>query len=137
MRALVVDDDMVSRKKLAKIIQNMAECDTVSSGEAAIEAFKKAWEDLYPYDLICLDVIMPEMDGPEVLQNIRRLEQEMGIGTKARVKIMMVTAMSDTNMVSISLQAGCDDYMVKPFDIITVKDKLDHLFDHDEDHFDF
>jgi len=89
MKILIVDDEFVSRKKMHKIVQNFGKCKVVDSGKAAISAFKTAWESWTPFDLITLDVSMPEMDGIEVVYKIREIEKEnkVGAGGKASKNI--------------------------------------------------
>lgn len=127
MKALVVDDELVSRKKLQKIMESLGECEAVESGSAAIAAFQKALENGMPFDLITLDVLMPKMDGTEVLYTIREIEKEKKIPKEKQVKILMVTSHSDKDTIITCIQAGCDDYIVKPFDREAVFKKLGKL----------
>ncbi len=91
MRILVVDDDAPNRKLLKAMVAKLGECETAESGKDAITAFKKAWEEWNPFDLIFLDILMPEMDGSEVLAKFRELEKEKQLPDKLRVKIIMVS----------------------------------------------
>ena len=127
MKTLVVDDELVSRKKMQKIMENFGECEAVESGSAAIATFKKALESWMPFDLITLDVLMPKMDGTEVLYTIREIEKEKKIPGEKQVKILMVTSHSDKDTIITSIQAGCDDYIVKPFDREVIIKKLEKL----------
>ena len=127
MKILVVDDELVSRKKMQKIMDSLGECEPVESGSSAISAFKTAWENGRPFDLITLDVSMPEMDGTEVLYEIREIEKEKKVPRDKQVKIMMVTSHSDKETVTTSIQAGCDDYIIKPFERKTVIEKLEKI----------
>ena len=127
MKTLVVDDELVSRKKLQKIMEGLGECEAVESGSAAIIAFKKAWESWMPFDLITLDIAMPEMDGTELLYTIREIEKEKNIPEEKQIKILMVTSHSDRDSIITSIQAECDDYIVKPFDRETVIEKIEKI----------
>ena len=116
MKALIVEDEMVSRAKMNMIIRNYAVCDMAESGEEALEAFKRAWEQRAPYDVITLDINLPGgMNGLDVLVSIRELEGEMNIPEAMRVKVIMVTAHSDKDCVNTSATANCDGYIIKPF----------------------
>jgi len=108
-------------------MESLGECEAVESGSAAIAAFKKAWETWMPFDLITLDITMPEMDGTEVLYAIREIEKEKKIPIEKQVKILMATSHSDKDTVITSIQAGCDDYIVKPFDREVIIKKLEKL----------
>ena len=123
MKCLIVDDDIVSRKKMEKILENVGECETTENGMDALAAFGNACEKNLPFDLVTLDVNMPGMDGTEVLENIRRMEKEMA--RDLRVKVLMVTANSDSETVLSCIQSACDDYVVKPFDRNKILQKID------------
>jgi two-component system, chemotaxis family, chemotaxis protein CheY len=127
MKILVVDDEMVSREKMKMIMSHFGQCDAVENGAEAMEAFAKAWGSWTPYDLISLDVQMPQMDGIAVLGKIRGLELEKGVSDNHRVKIVMVTARSDKGTIVSCIQGGCNEYVVKPFDKATVAKKLAKL----------
>ena len=76
MRILVVDDDAPNRKLLKDIVSRLGECDAAEGGQNALSAFEKAWQDWRPFNLIFLDVLMPDMDGRQVLLKIREIEKE-------------------------------------------------------------
>ncbi len=127
MKILIVDDELVSRKKMQKIMESFGECDAVDSGKAAMSAFKKAWESWTPFDLITLDVSMPDMDGTEVLCELKEIEKEKGIPKEKQVKILMVTSSSDKDTIITCIQAECDDYAVKPFDKEIISEKIEKI----------
>ncbi|MFH1156105.1 MAG: response regulator [Pseudomonadota bacterium] len=124
MRILVVDDENVSRQKMVKILLAHGECDAVDSGTTAVSVFSLALEEKKPFDLIALDIAMPDMDGTEVLTRIRTLEKEKRIPVKNRVKVLMVTALADQETIVKSIKSGCNDYIIKPFSPETVLKKL-------------
>ena len=126
MKILVVDDELVSRKKLQKILSNLGECGAVESGKAAIAEFEKALKEKDPFDLVTLDIVMPEMDGTEALVELRELEKEAGVPEEEKAVIMMVTSHGDKDSIVTSISAGCDDYIVKPFHKGTIFNKLDN-----------
>ena len=121
MKILIAEDDFIARRALKEIINQLGDCDVVIDGEEAVEAFRLAWEENDPYDLICLDIMMPNMDGKEALKNIRDIEKTLGIKGSKEVKVIMVTALGDPKTVFESYyQSGATSYVVKPVD----KDKL-------------
>lgn len=127
MRVLVVDDELVSRKKMEKIMTAFGECVAVDSGQAALEAFIATIENGEFFDLITLDISMPQMDGTEVLYEMRRIEQERSIPKERQPKVVMVTAQNDKDTVITCIQAGCDSYIVKPFDKTIMAKKLEEF----------
>jgi two-component system chemotaxis response regulator CheY len=79
MRALLVEDDFASRLLLQTFLFRFGECHAAANGREAVEVFRASWEMGLPYDLICMDVMMPEMDGCEAVRQIRAQEQARGI----------------------------------------------------------
>ncbi len=116
MKTLVVEDDFTSRLLLQTILLRYGECHVAVNGNEALRAFLAAGEGGRQYDLICLDVMMPEMDGQEVLKEIRALEETEGIVYGKGVKIIMTTALGDPQNVFMAFHQLCDAYLVKPID---------------------
>lgn len=115
LKILIVEDDFVSRRILKELLVPYGKCDMAKDGEEAVHAFYLGWEEQEPYDLICMDVMMPEMDGQEALQKIRDMEMEMGIIGSQEVKVIMVTALDDMeNVIKAFHDGGATSYVVKP-----------------------
>jgi len=127
MRFLIVDDDGPNRKLLKALVATLGECETAESGKQALAAFQKAWENWRPFNLIFLDILMPEMDGKEVLLKIREIEKEKKISDQHQARIIMVTGVSEEEMVVACLKNGCDDFLVKPIESSVLFDKINHL----------
>ena len=127
MRTLSIDDDAPTRKLLQSMVAKLGECETAANGKDAIAVFKKAWQDWRPFDLIMLDILMPEMDGSQALIKIRELERKKGIPDKLKAKIIMVSGVSQKEMVMACLRDGCDDFMVKPLETQLVMSKIRHF----------
>lgn len=123
MKSLVVEDDFVSRRILQKVLSKYGPCDITVNGQEALTAFKMAWEENEPYDLVCLDIMMPEMDGFEVLKEIRVFEDERGIFGLEGVKVIMTTALDDPKTIMRAFKEQCEDYLVKPINL----DRLDDI----------
>jgi two-component system chemotaxis response regulator CheY len=114
MRFLIVDDTLVARALMGKYLSPCADCDYAEDGKEAVEAVRKSIEGKEPYDLICLDIMMPNMDGHEALRNIRQIEKENGINGLDGVKVIMTTALGNPENVMGAFREGCEAYMVKP-----------------------
>lgn len=126
-KILIVEDDMVSRKFLNKILTEYGDCDLVVDGLEAIDAYLMAIKDEKPYDLICLDIMMPKVDGVKVLKAIRDLEKQSGIDKSQRAKIVMTTALGETKIVKQAFDYECDAYASKPIDTVKFKEVLKKL----------
>lgn len=122
MKVLIAEDDFASRKFMLRLLQQYGECDVTVDGEEAIEAFKMALEDEEPYDLICLDIMMPGVDGYEALKQIRQVEADEKIPESKQAKIIMTTALNDGRNVTKAFSLGCVAYAGKPID----KDKFEN-----------
>ena len=114
MRALIVEDDFTSRLLLQSFLSPYGECHIAVNGREAVAAFRAAQESGQAYDLICMDIMMPEMDGHSALREIRALEEARGTLSTKRVKIIMTTALDDEKNVVESLKESCDAYLLKP-----------------------
>ncbi len=124
MRILIAEDDLISRKFLFKFLNRYGECDLVVDGLEALDAVLLSIKDESPYDLICLDIMMPKLDGVKVLKSIRDLELQKGILPSERAKIIMTTALSETQFVQKAFDIGCDAYAAKPIDTEKLIDVL-------------
>jgi two-component system response regulator MprA len=112
MRVLVVDDDRAVRDALRRVLTlGGYEVQTAEGGAEAIEAVVQSVPDA-----VVLDVGMPEIDGLEVCERLRRLGN--------RVPILMLTARVEVSDRVAGLDAGADDYLVKPFDNDELKARL-------------
>lgn len=126
-RILIVEDDMVSRKFLNRFLSNYGDCDLVVDGIEAIDAYLMALKEKAPYHLICLDIMMPKVDGVKVLKAIRDLENQNNLASDQRAKIIMTTAMGETQVVQKAFDYGCDAYASKPIDTLKLSEVLDKL----------
>ena len=130
LRVLIVEDDFSSRLVLQGLLSKYGECHIAVNGREAVEAFRAALASGKNYDLICMDVNMPEMDGRQALALIREIELSE-VGYSAEVRIFMTTAIRDIKTVMASFKAICDAYLLKPIDGRNLEEHLKsfHLID--------
>lgn len=114
MKILIAEDEYVSRKFLYKFLSEYGECDVTVDGMEAIEAFLMAIDEDEPYDLICLDIMMPEVDGLKALKTIRQLESDKNLPKEKLAKIIMTTALNYTKEVNEAFESGSEAYAAKP-----------------------
>lgn len=115
MKILIAEDDFVSRTILQEILSPYGSCHLTVDGREAIAAFNAALNKGDRYDLVCLDIMMPVMEGQEVLKEIRKIEAERGIGETGIVKVIMTTALWDAkNIMKAFISGQCEAYLVKP-----------------------
>ena len=116
MKILIAEDDFASRKFMLRFLSKYGECDVTVDGEEAVEAFTMGLESGEGYDLICLDIMMPVVDGYQALSEIREIEKQIGIPEDRAVKIIMTTALNEGKNVTKAFGLGCTAYAGKPID---------------------
>ncbi len=127
MNSLVVEDDFLARSLLLSILSEYGECHLAVNGEEAVKAVENALEHGKPYDVMCLDILMPVLDGHQALLEIRKMERSYGIEEHGAMKVIMVTALEDCENIVQAFEGGhCEAYLTKPLD----REKLlDHLLE--------
>jgi two-component system, chemotaxis family, chemotaxis protein CheY len=120
MKILIVEDDLTSRFLMHELLKGYGDCDIAVNGEEGVRASAMALEAGIPYDLICLDIMMPEKDGRVALKEIREQEVSCGIRSSDGAKIIMTTTVNDMSVILESFHDLCDGYLFKPIS----KDKL-------------
>jgi len=114
MKCLIVEDDATSCKLLRLYVSKYGRSFESPSGLLAVEAVRQALKDGIPFDVILLDIMMPDMDGHQTLTEIRRLEKEFNIDPNKTAKIIMVTALGDPNNIIHSFRNGANGFIIKP-----------------------
>jgi two-component system chemotaxis response regulator CheY len=114
MRALIVDDSRFVRTILRGLLEKKGiECEEAADGQAGMDRLQAG----LPFDLALVDWNMPVMDGLEMLKQLR----SEGFDT---IKVMMVTTEAENDFILRALDAGADEYMMKPFDGEALTEKL-------------
>ena len=116
IKILLVEDELTSRMVLNSFLQPIGEVDVVVNGNEALTAFEKAIENNQHYELIFLDIMLPELDGIETLEKIRQLETRYEVREDAKAKVIMTSANTDKDVILKSARAGCTSYLIKPID---------------------
>ena len=128
MRILIVEDDFVGRKIMHQLLLEYGQCDVAVDGLEAVKAYDLAWEAGEPYEVMFLDIMMPNMSGHEALNIIRGKEKERGVPLSKEVKVIMTSALDDVKNVTQSFfQGGASAYLVKPIERRKVIEELRKL----------
>jgi len=114
MKFLLVDDEFSSRKKAAKTLTKYGECDVAINGLEALNAFVRAQNENDAYNLIFLDIDMPNFDGNQVLLKIRQWEASKNISKDHKVKVVMLSTEELDEKGKNQLNTGDETYIVKP-----------------------
>ena len=129
MKILLAEDDFASRKFMSKLLGDYGECDVTVNGLEAVDAYLMVLEDEDEdmYDLVVLDVMMPMLDGYQVLDTIRKIEKDKNIPVEKRAKVIMTTALNEEINVKKAMEIGCDAYVGKPVNVEKFTVLLDRL----------
>jgi two-component system chemotaxis response regulator CheY len=127
MRILIVDDDVTSGLVMQKMLARYGNTEIASDGKQALDIFKEHISRQEPFDLMFLDIMMPEMDGQEVLKTIRNFELQNSITGSDGVKIIMTTALDDNRNIISAFRSQCEGYIVKPVSLTKIKNQMQTL----------
>ena len=116
MRILIAEDDRISRTFMKEFMKEYGKCDVAVDGMEALDLFMDAVKKEDPYRIICLDIMMPKVDGLKVLRVIRAMEKQHDVPQEKRARILMTTALADLDYVDQAFNLGADGYAAKPID---------------------
>lgn len=116
LKYLIIDDDPDCCLLVSDILADYGHGHCVHDGTEALVAMRLALQDGDPYELVCLDIMMPNKDGHETLKAIRQLETQHGIRGLKRTKVIMTTSLREAKHCVRCFCEGCEDYVVKPVD---------------------
>ena len=120
MKILVAEDDVANAKFLSKYLSKFGDV-------AAVDEFVSALEKGEMFGLVCLDIMMPKIDGYKVLASIRSAERKHGVSRMLRSKVIMTSALDEASFDSNLASDDYDDYICKPIDIMKFNDMLKKL----------
>lgn len=127
MKSLIVEDNFTTRRLMQIYLANFGECSVAINGIEAVNAIEQGIVSNAPYDLVCLDIMMPEMDGLKALKHIRQMEKENGVGEEDVVNVIVITAAEQPGDRKTAIENGCAAYFIKPIrksDLVAEVEKL-------------
>jgi len=127
LKILIVEDDFASFKVLEEYLCEYGDCFCAVDGTEAVQAFRSALEQGQPYGLICLDIMLPELDGHRTLEEICRIEREHGVDHADSVKVIMTSAIDDSEDIVQAFKEGCKAYIIKPVTIEKLLEEIQKL----------
>ncbi len=114
MRFLIIEDQKDVRSLMEAFLSEFGSSDMAEDGIVGLEKVLNSIETNNPYDAIFLDIMMPKLEGQQVLQQIRQLEESKNTLAAKNVKIIMVSALGDSENVMEAFKSQADAYLVKP-----------------------
>lgn len=127
MRILIAEDDQTCSLILQSMIRPYGQTTVVEDGEAVIRTVTGDLLKQQPFDLICLDIMMPGLDGQACLRCIRAIEHGFGLVGGAGAKILMTTGLDAPESILSAFRSQCEGYLIKPIDRTRLNAQLAHL----------
>jgi two-component system chemotaxis response regulator CheY len=116
MKTLIADDDIDCGLLLRAVFERYGPTCVTTNGQEAVDAAREALDAGQPYNLITMDITMPDMDGRTALKEIRRLETDRGIAPIHGARVIMMTGHNDSENILGSFRSECDAFAIKPMD---------------------
>lgn len=123
MKMLLIDDEPIALTKLELMLTNVGDCDTAVNGVQATGHFVRSIRENQPYDLVTIDIELPDITGLDLLARFCELERKNGISPSKKI---MVTAHSKVDYV-VKARDKCDAFLVKPIRKATLLEKIQSL----------
>ncbi|MEN8141227.1 MAG: response regulator [Thermodesulfobacteriota bacterium] len=127
MKILIVEDDRIARKVITKYLVKYGKIEVADNGLEALTAFETARQGGEGYDLVCLDIMMPKMNGHETLAAMRQSERAANIAPDKRCTIIMTTALDDSQNILKSFDNDCNGYITKPYSFDKFQTELERI----------
>ncbi len=129
MKTLIIDDDASCRNVFKLFFEKFGKCDLCSNGSDGIAMFKEAFISEKPYDLVVIDIIMPDINGSEVLRMIRIEEDMCNLSDFFRTKVLLTTSLDDEENRNLAknLTQEIEAYYIKSFANEGLQEKLQEL----------
>ncbi|HPO16992.1 MAG TPA: response regulator [Candidatus Hydrogenedentes bacterium] len=124
LKTLIVDDVPQNGRVLKALMAKYGDCDIALNGREAVNAFQNAWKQGAPYQLVCMDIMLPDIDGLKVVEVLRKMEEAMKVEESQRVKIIIVSSLDDSPHRLKAYNLECAGYITKP---ISSKDLVECL----------
>ena len=125
MRILIAEDDFASRRFLEILLSQYGDCFSVVDGLEMLKVFYNGLKDNKIFDLICIDIMLPKVDGIKALSVIRETEKKMKVSQKSI--IIMTSALNDDEIIKKCYQEGCNEYLWKPIKSEIIKKSIESL----------
>ena len=114
MKVLVIEDDSSTQLLVKKIFGDNVELTVCGESVEGIDLFVDKMIAFDPFDVVLIDINLPDLNGVHTLHLLRRFELVKGIMDKRKAKIIMMTGTADEQNVKSSLANGCDQFLIKP-----------------------
>ncbi len=115
LKTLIVEDELDIQKLINIYLSSLAVCDFANDGLEGLKLFKSARKNGRPYDLVILDILMPNLDGGGMLKQLRAWEEEDGLIRPQGTKVIVLTVLDENLNIVQPFKSLGDGYIIKPF----------------------
>lgn len=115
MKALVAEGDFINRRVMQLFLASYGKCDVADNGRSALSMVEDAHRNNKPYALICMDSSLPELNGMELLRQIREFERQHALVGRDGARIMFLSVEAGKETILEAFRSQCDGFMLKPF----------------------
>jgi two-component system chemotaxis response regulator CheY len=123
-KILIVDDEEMGRTVMEEMFNRYGRFASVATGKDAVRVYEKELEKDKGFDLVLLDISLDDINGLEVLNQIKAIESSKEKEPEKKTVVVMVTAHSEKDLVIDCIRAGCKGYLIKPLKQEVVDKKL-------------
>lgn len=116
MNILIVEDDLSSQLLFDRYLRQFGPTIKASDGLEAQAIFEASLKKGPRFDLICLDIMLPGLNGQQLLKAFRKKEEEVGLFGRQASKILMITALADSENILSAFRFQCEGYLTKPIE---------------------
>ena len=124
MRTLIVDNDEASRAALKAVLQDLSDCAEALDHESALSLFRESHTTGEPFDLVTLDMGMPQPREESIIKELRGIEDQLRIDPARRACILVITDLAERQLKTDCIMHGCDDFIEKSVETRFILDKL-------------
>ncbi len=107
MRTLTIDNDKTGRGAIKSVLRSLSRCDEALDRESALSMFAKAHAAGQPFDLVTLDIAMPDMREESIIKEFRGIEDQYQVAAERRACILVITDLSDRQLKTDCIMQGC------------------------------
>lgn len=124
MRALIIDDDPQTHALLRSVLAPLAQVVATLNASSGLEAFRQSLEQNVPFDVVFLDIVLPDLDGHQALLRLRGLEDAFALEDKPTVSIVVSELRDAKNINRAFFVGGAASYLAKPLNANQIRAEL-------------
>lgn len=127
MKILVADDSVSVRQRVCTLLHGYGPCEEAADGREALERYRKALQQGSPYDVVIMDIVMPEMDGIAAARAVRELQRTAAAPAPETTIIMLSSKNDPEHMLTAHFETGATQYITKPFEDSTLIEAIENI----------